>query len=72
MSEKKTHFLIDRNRLKGKIIESSLTRKEVAEKLGIAYETFSSKLNDDGFFNEKEIRVLLELFGEYIFFEKVC
>lgn len=72
MSENKENYLIDRARLVGKMTEHSLTRFQLAEKLGISYETLLMKLNKGKKFNETEIKILVGLFGEYIFFEKDC
>jgi hypothetical protein len=61
-------LLIDRNRLKGKMAENSISKTELASYLGLSYGGLMKKISRNGLFNESEIRKLLALFGDYIFF----
>lgn len=49
------------NLLKGRIIEKGFTQTEIAEKIGITYQSFSEKINNKSHFKVSEIIKLCEL-----------
>lgn len=46
------------NKLKAKLSEKGLTQREMADKLGISYQSFSYKLNNKIEFKASEIKAL--------------
>lgn len=49
------------NLLKARIIEKGFTQAEIAEKLGISYQSFNYKLNNRTEFKASEIEALCEI-----------
>lgn len=58
---------IDRTKLRGKMAEKMLSQQDMANKLRISRFSFNNKILGKNEFNEKEIAVLVELFGDEIF-----
>lgn len=62
------------SKLLGKIRECGLTQEQLAKSIGISKQTFSSKINNQGYFLSKEIYSICEVLkisirdiGEYFF-----
>lgn len=47
-----------KNRFKALVVEKGIPMKEIADKLGICYSTFNSKLNRNGDFNRDELIII--------------
>ena len=68
----------EHNKLKGKIKEKGFTQEEVAKYLNVAPSTFSIKINGSVFFNQDEIKKMVDLldiadeeYNKYFFTLKV-
>ena len=49
------------NKLRALLVESGYTQSEIAEKLGISYQSFSYKINNKAEFKVSEIELLCRL-----------
>lgn len=59
---------VNRSKLKGAIAERGLKRCELADELGIKIPALSEKIAGRRRFNENEMAILAQLFGQDIFF----
>jgi predicted transcriptional regulator len=59
---------VNRNKLKGLIVEHTMTQNEFAEKMGISISSFNLKINGHYTFNEDEILFIYRTFGLEAFY----
>lgn len=69
--------MFDQKIFRGKMAEKGITKKQLANILGISRQALSRRLNNDGDFNRKEITQLREIFGKeeadsFLFANKVA
>lgn len=62
------YFLINRDKLRGCMAEHRTTQEEIAVYLGITRASMNNKMTQKTDFNEKEIALLRNKFGDVIFF----
>lgn len=55
--------MINRNKLRGLMAERSVKQAELAKVIGIAINTFNSKLLGKNQFTEKEIKIIADYFN---------
>ncbi len=53
--------MINKNKLKSKIVENGFTQESLSEKMGISRQSFNSKLNNKVEFRVSEIESLCEI-----------
>lgn len=61
------NYVISRTNVKALLVQNGITRQELCLKLGITYQSLTTKLNGRGLFNENEISVLYALLGGGVF-----
>lgn len=61
--ERRMNMPTNSNLLRGRIAEKGLTQKEVAEMIGITYQSFSEKINNKSHFKVSEIIKLCDILG---------
>ena len=66
-SKKGGNMLINRNKLRGQIVEKQINQSDLAKKLNMSRETYYKKLRGEVEYKESEIVVLKSIFGNYIF-----